>query len=375
MKRTKLDGKACMITLRGESTASDENALLGAYRQAISDGCRAVILDFTEMSHMDSGGASLLVKLSVEARRERQPLAAFGLGSNFRQVFRLTGLDRAIHVRDSLAQAIAACGVPLPTQQPAAEGVGSPSGASPQPQPEEQTHTRDTWAQLVGRLKVPQMPAHALDLNVDGCRPVGPVEGFGPMWQKTYRILLDGIAPTEAIRVLKDNFPSFQPPENRFYPSSSGIQPGEVVLINASTTGFPVATGVLVLYADEESFTLMTPQGHPESGWVTFSASTQDRRTLVQIQGLARASDPLYEVAFRLAGSKAQERIWRHVLASMASHLGVEASVDVQKVCVDAGLQWGAIGNLWFNAQIRTMGYLAITWPFRSLRRLFPSRQ
>lgn len=368
MKTTKLNEKACMITLVGEFTASDENALLGAYRRAVADGCRAVILDFTEMSHMDTGGASLLVRLSVEARRERQPLAAFGLGPDFRGVFRLTGLDRAIRLRDSLALVIAACGA-SPSSAPPDSSVDA-AEASPPGRSTEEARASATWAGPVSALKVPQMPAEALNLNVQGRRPVGPIEGFGPMWQKTYRLLLDDITPAEAIRVLKESFPSFQPPENRFYPSAAGIQPGEVVVINASTAGFPVATGVLVLYADETSFTLMTPQGHPESGWVTFSARAEDGHTLVQIQGLARANDPIYEFAFRLAGSGIQERIWRHVLSSMASHLGAEASVEVQKLCVDSRLQWGEVGNMWFNAQVRTVVYLTLTWPVRHLLRL-----
>ena len=32
-----------------------------------------------------------------------------------------------------------------------------------------------------------------------------------------------------------------------------------------------LSTGVMVLYADDESFTLMTPQGHMFAGWITFS--------------------------------------------------------------------------------------------------------
>ena len=38
--------------------------------------------------------------------------------------------------------------------------------------------------------------------------------------------------------------------------------------------GAPVklSTGVLVLYADDESFTFMTPEGHTLSAWITFSA-------------------------------------------------------------------------------------------------------
>ena len=42
--------------------------------------------------------------------------------------------------------------------------------------------------------------------------------------------------------------------------------------------GLKLSTGVLVLYADEESFTLMTPQGHMFAGWITFSAFDDGRR-------------------------------------------------------------------------------------------------
>ena len=43
--------------------------------------------------------------------------------------------------------------------------------------------------------------------------------------------------------------------------------------------GSKLSTGVMVLYADEESFTLMTPQGHMFAGWITFSAIEQDDET------------------------------------------------------------------------------------------------
>ena len=70
----------------------------------------------------------------------------------------------------------------------------------------------------------------------------------------------------------KAEFPSFWPAGNRFFAPLTGIQPGEVALSRArSGGGMKLSTGVLVLYADEESFTFMTPQGHMFAGWVTFS--------------------------------------------------------------------------------------------------------
>jgi hypothetical protein len=218
---------------------------------------------------------------------------------------------------------------------------------------------------------VNNLPDGALNLNVEGRNVVGPLQGFGQLWQKTYRLPLTGtsVTPREVIRTWKERFPEFQPVENRFYPSLAGIQPGEVVLINAMTPGGPVSTGVMVLYADDESFTLMTPQGHPESGWVTFSAFEEDGSTVVQIQSIARANDPLYEAAFRFLGSKVQEGIWLTVLTALGKHYGVSGQVTLRKTCVDTRLQWSQAGNVWHNAQARTLLYTAAA-PFRWVKRL-----
>ncbi|MBC8160183.1 MAG: DUF1990 family protein [Roseiflexaceae bacterium] len=223
------------------------------------------------------------------------------------------------------------------------------------------------WAPRSDALHVGILPPEAVNLNVDGRQVVGPLQGFGQLWQKTYRVrLTDCTATPEAvIAAWKANFPNLQPPQNRFFPSVAGVAPGEVVLINASLQGMPMQTGVLVLYADELSFTLMTPQGHPESGWVTFSAWDEDGYTVAQVQSMARANDPLYELGFALGGAAAQEAIWQHVLTSLAAHHGVtNQPVHFEKQCVDGRLQWRQAHNIWQNAAIRSLLY-ALSRPFR----------
>ena len=71
-----------------------------------------------------------------------------------------------------------------------------------------------------------------------------------------------------------------------------------------------LSTGVMVLYADEESFTLMTPQGHMFAGWITFSATETDGETVAQAQVLMRASDPIFEMGLTLGGHKQEDRFW-----------------------------------------------------------------
>ncbi len=245
---------------------------------------------------------------------------------------------------------------PAPTTEPAAPPAASPN--------------RDAafWATEAGRLKVGAVPAGAVNINVDGRRVVGPLQGFGPMWQKTYALRLEGaqVTPAEAIQHWKANFPQFWPKGNRFYPSLTGIAPGEVALLRLSVGGMPLSTGVMVLYADDESFTLMTPQGHMFAGWITFSAFPQDGATVAQAQILMRANDPIYELGLRLGGHRAEDRFWTQTLTAVGAHFGVsDQPVDTEVVCVDPRLRWAYVGNIVQNAAIRT----ALLGPTRWFRR------
>jgi len=248
------------------------------------------------------------------------------------------------------------------------------------------------WARPITSLLVSRVPTGSLNLNVDGRQMVGPLQGFGKLWHKTFRLGLPDttLTPTEVMQIWKTNFPRFQPAQNRFFPITT-LDPGEIMLINASMIGMPVSTGMMVLYADEESFTLMTPQGHPESGWVTFSTSLEDDEIVCQVQTMTRANDPLYEYSFRLFGSRAQDRIWTHVLEALAAHLcaaeqtqadsspdpearrasGADekgAQVEVIKLCLDPRVQWSEAKNIWQNAAIRTLFY-TLSAPIRWLKR------
>jgi hypothetical protein len=225
------------------------------------------------------------------------------------------------------------------------------------------------WAQLTSVLRVSRTPTGALNLNVEGRRVVGPLQGFGQMWQKTYSMRLPEVAltPAEVVQIWKENFVHFQPPSNHFYAGKTVVKPGDVLLINTELSGMPLSTGVMVLYADNESFTLMTPQGHPESGWVTFSAYSEDDCTVCQVQSIARANDPLYELGFRLFGSTIQERIWVYVLEALAAHLHQSEKVQIARICIDQHVQWSEARNIWHNAALRTVIY-TLSAPLRWIR-------
>jgi hypothetical protein len=80
---------------------------------------------------------------------------------------------------------------------------------SPSPSIDQQPRDAAYWAQPISIMKVGIMPAKALNLNVDGRQTMSPLQGFGQMWQKTFRVRLNGasITPTEVISIWKENFP------------------------------------------------------------------------------------------------------------------------------------------------------------------------
>jgi hypothetical protein len=227
-----------------------------------------------------------------------------------------------------------------------------------------------TWAQPAGRLHLEGVPASAINLNVDGKRIAGALQGFGPLWQKTYRIRLAGarVTPAEVIRVWRENFPRFWPKGNRFYAPLTCIEPGEIALLNLEMPGgLLLSTGVMVIYADDESFSFMTPEGHMFAGWITFSAFQVDGETTVQVHVLIRASDPLYELGFRLGGTRYEDHFWQQTLRSLGAFFGVDGPVLTEVTCLDPRVQWGFAGNLRHNAALRTALYTACA-PVRWLR-------
>jgi hypothetical protein len=231
----------------------------------------------------------------------------------------------------------------------------------------------DAWAKPVEHLEVAGVEPGAKGINVAGRRPTSPIQGFGRMWQKSYRVRLEGAQapPAEVVAVWKRDFPTFWPKGNRFFAPLAGIQPGEVAVIDLSMPGrLKLSTGVLVMYADDESFTLMTPQGHMFAGWITFSAFQQDGVTVAQAQVLMRASDPLYEVGMTLGGHRQEDRHWEHTLRSLASAFGVDGEVSTETLCVDRRRQWSNAGNVWHNAGIRSGMFMAMA-PMRLAARPF----
>ena len=162
---------------------------------------------------------------------------------------------------------------------------------------QEQAAARDatSWAKSVSQLNVSEVPEGALNLNVEGRRLASPIQGFGKMWQKTYQVRLPRrtrLGP-RGDRDLEGALPGLLAGGQ---PLLRAAHRNRARRRGAAQHGLPgkmkLSTGVMVLYADEESFTLMTPEGHMFAGWITFSATAVGDDTVAQAQVLMRAQRP-----------------------------------------------------------------------------------
>jgi anti-anti-sigma factor len=96
-----------VVDIVGEVTAASEPVLMTAYEEASVPGTRALVLNFSGLEYMNSGGIGMLVTLLVRANRQRQRLGAYGLSDHYRQIFELTRLDEAITIHPDEPSALA----------------------------------------------------------------------------------------------------------------------------------------------------------------------------------------------------------------------------------------------------------------------------
>src|SRR5688500_16901533 len=111
MEVRKVGETASVIDIKGDVSAACEGALMDAYSQAGAEKAKHVLLNFSGLEYMNSGGIGMLVTLLVRANRHKQNLMACGLNDHYRQIFELTRLDEAITIHPTESDALQAAGV------------------------------------------------------------------------------------------------------------------------------------------------------------------------------------------------------------------------------------------------------------------------
>jgi anti-sigma B factor antagonist len=103
-----LDPQTRVIDVQGELTGDAESAIQTAYAQADGEATQLVVLNFKQLSYMNSSGVGLLITIVVRARRQGKKLAAVALPPHFKKILLLTRLNEALPIYDSQADLEAA---------------------------------------------------------------------------------------------------------------------------------------------------------------------------------------------------------------------------------------------------------------------------
>jgi anti-anti-sigma factor len=356
-------GKACIVAsrkagpnvsildIRGVVNSSCEEALCKAFDEAM-EGSGNILLNLSGLAHMDVEGAGALLMNAARAAGKNIGVAACGLTNVFRNVFHLTGLDELMAIYDDEKEAIC-CGRFL-----------GKSGSSVRPLPMDQDSPLRGWSKPVDRLSLTGMPAGVMNINVNGRRISGPAHGFGRLWDKRYRLRLNdaNLNPRQLVSLWRSEFPDFWPHGNYVFPSgNASLDPGTAALLNLTLPGgLILATGLMVIYADDTSFSFMTAEGHILSGWITFSCFREGEATFIQVHPLFRASDPLMELSLRLGAAAQEDRFWHETLGNITRRLGTCGEVVQQDMLVDPNIQWKRFTNIRYSAAIRSSLYMPV---------------
>jgi anti-anti-sigma factor len=91
-----------VIALTGDVDRDAEAALDAAYEQV--GQARSVVVDFTDVSYINSTGIAVIVGLLARARTNGQTLGARGLSEHYRQIFEITRLADFMTILDGKGQ-------------------------------------------------------------------------------------------------------------------------------------------------------------------------------------------------------------------------------------------------------------------------------
>lgn len=88
----RFQSEAATIDLQGEINAFAEKALLEAYQRAEAQNPASIILNFNQVTYINSTGIALIVGLLAQARKSHRRLVVFGLSDHYVEIFNITRL-------------------------------------------------------------------------------------------------------------------------------------------------------------------------------------------------------------------------------------------------------------------------------------------
>jgi anti-sigma B factor antagonist len=102
-------GNVPVVTIEGEIDASNSVEVADRMRSALSNRSKALIVDLTPTTYIDSAGINILFQLGLELRERQQQLhLVVAQPSPIARMFAIVGLDTTVPTHPTRAAALAA---------------------------------------------------------------------------------------------------------------------------------------------------------------------------------------------------------------------------------------------------------------------------
>jgi anti-anti-sigma factor len=82
-----------VLGLHGEVDGAADEAINAAYEQAIENNPATVLLNFDDVSYINSTGIALIVGILAEARKSNRNVSVCGLSDHYKEIFEITRIS------------------------------------------------------------------------------------------------------------------------------------------------------------------------------------------------------------------------------------------------------------------------------------------
>ena len=101
-------GGIVVVEVDGQLIVGNRQELKQKVLDALEEGNKKFLIDFSKTGYIDSSGLGVLVSLSKKIRDEGGDLRLAGLNDDLKTLFELTKLDTLFAITDSATEALAA---------------------------------------------------------------------------------------------------------------------------------------------------------------------------------------------------------------------------------------------------------------------------
>ena len=100
-------GGVTVVTVDGQLIVANRQELKQRIQDALDQGDRKFLLDFSGTAYVDSSGLGALVSMSKKVREVGGDLRLAGLNDDLRSLFELTKLDTLFTISETASEALA----------------------------------------------------------------------------------------------------------------------------------------------------------------------------------------------------------------------------------------------------------------------------